>query len=88
MTVDELGRSLVMLLPSCDAKSCVTGSIAVSNDAGEVILDVAYQATVVASLSAPPTTPAVIQIDHSNINNMLIISRPREISDENWDNRR
>jgi hypothetical protein len=55
MTVDELGRSLVMLLPSCDAKSCVTGSISVSNDAGEVILDVAYQATVVASLSAPPT---------------------------------
>jgi len=24
MTVDELGRSLIMLLPSCDAKSCVT----------------------------------------------------------------
>ena len=76
MTVDELGRSLVMLLPSCDTKSCVTGSIAVSNDAGTVILDVAYQATVVASLSAPPTVPAVIQIDHSNINNMLIVAPP------------
>jgi len=76
MTVDELGRSLVMLLPSCDAKSCVTGSISVSNDAGEVILDVAYQVTVVASLSAPPTAPAVIQIDASNINNMLIVSPP------------
>lgn len=76
MTVDELGRSLVMLLPSCDAKSCVTGSIAVSNDAGEVILDVAYQVTVVASLSAPPTVPAVIQIDTVNINNMLIVSPP------------
>ena len=76
MTVDELGRSLVMLLPSCDAKSCVTGSISVSNDAGEVILDVAYQATVVTSLSAPPTTPAVIQIDATNINNMLIVAPP------------
>jgi hypothetical protein len=76
MTVDELGRSLVMLLPSCDAKSCVTGSISVSNDAGQVILDVAYQATVVTSLSAPPTTPAVIQIDTTNINNMLIVSPP------------
>ena len=76
MTVDELGRSLVMLLPSCDAKSCVTGSISVSNDAGEVILDVAYQVTVVASLSAPPTTPAVIQIDATNINNMLIVAPP------------
>jgi hypothetical protein len=76
MTVDELGRSLVMLLPSCDAKSCVTGSISVSNDAGEVILDVAYQATVVTSLTAPPTAPAVIQIDANNINNMLIVSPP------------
>jgi hypothetical protein len=76
MTVDELGRSLVMLLPSCDQKSCVTGSISVSNDAGEVILDVAYQVTVIASLSTPPTTPAVIQIDASNINNMLIVAPP------------
>lgn len=76
MTVDELGRSLVMLLPSCDAKSCVTGSISVSNDAGEVILDVAYQVTVVGSLSAPPTAPAVIQIDPTNINNMLIVAPP------------
>jgi hypothetical protein len=76
MTVDELGRSLVMLLPSCDAKSCVTGSISVSNDAGTVILDVAYQVTVVTSLSASPTAPAVIQIDPGNINNMLIVSPP------------
>ena len=76
MTVDELGRSLVMLLPSCDAKSCVTGSISVSNEAGEVILDVAYQVTVVTSISAPPSVPAVIQIDASNINNMLIVAPP------------
>jgi hypothetical protein len=79
MTVDELGRSLVMLLPSCDQKSCVTGSIAVSNEAGEVILDVAYQVTVVTSLSAPPSTPAVIQIDSNNINNMLIVSPPTAV---------
>lgn len=76
MTVDELGRSLVMLLPSCDTRTCVTGSISVSNDAGEVILDVAYQVTVVASLSAPPTAPTVIQIDVGNINNMLIVAPP------------
>jgi hypothetical protein len=79
MTVDELGRSLVMLLPSCDAKSCVTGSIAVSNEAGQVVLDVAYQVTVVTSLSAPPTVPTVIQIDPGNINNMLIVSPPPQI---------
>jgi hypothetical protein len=81
MTVDELGRSLVMLLPSCDKKSCVTGSIAVSNDAGEVILDVAYQVTVVNSLSSSPTAPVVVQVDSSNINNMLIVSPPPQVRD-------
>ena len=79
MTVDELGRSLIMLLPSCDAKGCVTGAIEVSNLSGVVILDVPYQATMVSSLSAPPSQPAVIKIDQANINNMLIISKPPEI---------
>ena len=82
MTVDELGRSLVMLLPSCDNKGCVTGAIEVSNLSGVVILDVPYQATMVSSLSTPPSKPAVIKIDQANINNMLIISKPPEISDD------
>ena len=81
MTVDELGRSLIMLLPSCDKKSCVTGSILVSNEAGSVLLDVAYQATVVTSLTAAPTSPTVVTIDQANINNMLIISPPPEIKE-------
>ena len=82
MTVDELGRSLVMLLPSCDNRGCVTGAIEVSNLAGVVILDVPYQATMVSSLSTPPSKPAVIKIDQANINNMLIISKPPEIQDD------
>jgi hypothetical protein len=82
MTVDELGRSLVMLLPSCDNRGCVTGAIEVSNLAGVVILDVPYQATMVSSLSTPPSQPTVIKIDQANINNMLIISKPPEISDD------
>jgi hypothetical protein len=82
MTVDELGRSLVMLLPSCDNKVCVTGAIEVSNLAGVVILDVPYQATMVSSLGTPPSQPTVIKIDQANINNMLIISKPPEIPDD------
>ena len=77
MTVDELGRSLVVLLPSCDNKGCVTGAIVVSNDAGSVFLDVAYQATIVSSLSTPPTSPQLVMLDQININNMLIISPPK-----------
>ena len=82
MTVDELGRSLIMLLPSCDNKGCVTGAIEVSNLSGVVILDVPYQATMVSSLSTPPSQPTVIKIDQANINNMLIISKPPEIPDD------
>lgn len=83
MTVDELGRSLVMLLPSCDASgACVTGAIEVSTLAGVVLLDVPYQATLVNSSYNPPTEPAVVKIDQANINNMLIISKPPEIHED------
>jgi hypothetical protein len=82
MTVDELGRSLIMLLPSCDNKGCVTGAIEVSNLAGVVLLDVPYQATLVNSQNTPPSTPTVIKIDQANINNMLIISKPPEVTDD------
>lgn len=79
MTVDELGRSLVMLLPSCDNKGCVTGVIEVSNGTGSVTLDAAYQATLVATIDTPPTSPVIVNIDQFNINNMLIITPPKEI---------
>jgi len=81
MTVDELGRSLVMLLPSCDNKGCVTGVIEVSNLGGVVILDVPYQATLVNSSYQRPSEPIVVNIDQANINNMLIISRPPELQE-------
>jgi len=81
MTVDELGRSLVMLLPSCDEKGCVTGAIEVSNFGGVVLLDVPYQATLVNSAYQPPSEPVVVKLDQANINNMLIISKPKEIAD-------
>jgi hypothetical protein len=87
MTVDELGRSMVMLLPSCDEKACVTGAISVTNDSGTVHMDVAYQATLVTSLSTPPTRPVIVRMDQMNINNMLIIDPPREIQREQSEQR-
>jgi len=83
MVVDELGRSLIMLLPSCDKKACVTGAIEVSTDAGIVFMDVAYQTTQVNSRTLPPSKPVIVNIDQSNINNMLIIVPPKEIVNEN-----
>ena len=82
MTVDELGRSLVILLPSCDSKGCVTGAIEVSSLAGVVLLDVPYQATMVSSANLPPTQPVIVKLDQANINNMLIISKPPEVQDD------
>ena len=82
MTVDELGRSLVMLLPSCDEKTCVTGVIEVFNDAGRVTLNQAYQATVINSLNQAPSQPVTVTVDPNNINNLLILSPPPEIRKE------
>lgn len=84
MTVDELGRSLIILLPSCDQdkRKCVTGAIVVKNDAGEIFMDQPYQATLVSSLNTPPTSPVVIQLDQANINNLLIVSKPKEIAEK------
>jgi hypothetical protein len=83
MTVDELGRSLVMLLPSCSPNGgCVTGVIEVSSLAGVVLLDVPYQATMVASAYTSPSAPVVLKLDQANINNMLIISQPPELQDD------
>lgn len=82
MTVDELGRSLIMLLPSCDKKSCVTGAIEVSTDAGSVFMDTAYQTTLVASRNTLPSKPVVVVIDPANINNLLIVSPPKPQEEE------
>lgn len=86
MTVDELGRSLVMLLPSCNNQGCVTGAISVSNEAGTVFLDVAFQATLVTSISAPPQAPVIVTIDTANINNLLIVSPPKEVVRDTTEN--
>lgn len=82
MTVDEMGRSLVVLLPSCDKTGCVTGVIQVSTDAGFVILDVPYQSTFVASSYSIPSAPVIVSLEQSNINNLLIVSPPKPLDEE------
>jgi len=79
-TIDELGRSLIILLP--DANGDASGSITVSNESGtDVVLEEAYQATMVSTLNSYPTTPVVINnITPSLINNMFIVSQPKDIS--------
>lgn len=85
MTVDEVGKSLIVLLPSCPPNfkredECIVGVIEVSTDAGMVILNQAFQATVAASASSPPSEPKLLDITEGNINNLLIISPPPEVA--------
>jgi hypothetical protein len=87
MTVDELGRSIVMLLPSCDATSCVTGKIEVFNNAGSVTMDTAYQATFVSSVDVAPQSPVVLNIDPANISNLMIVSFPTELKTQEVETR-
>ena len=77
-TIDELGRSLVVLLPDDDGSA--SGEIVVSNEGGEMILNQPYQATMVSSFETPPTVAVTIQnITPSMINNMFIVNPPQEV---------
>ena len=83
MTIDEIGGSTIILLPSCDKNGyCFVGEISVESDAGQVILNQAFQATVVTTSQSKPLNPLLLKIDETLINNMLIISKPKEIENE------
>lgn len=88
-TVDELGRSTVILLPSCPPwikntstgnidKDCKVGEISVSSEMGTVILNQAFQATRVDSRMVSPSKPTILKLSEDAISNLLIIAPPKE----------
>jgi len=76
ITVDELGRSLVILLPNLDGTS--SGEITVETASGVVILNKPYQATTTSTYNSPPTKPVTLDITLDLIDNMLIVNPPKE----------
>jgi hypothetical protein len=79
-TIDELGRSLVILLP--DQYGNPSGVIEVSNDGGTITLEEAYAATMVSSLDTPPTRQITMQnITPAMIDNMFIVAPPPEVKE-------
>ena len=76
MTVDEIGKSLIILLPNADG---TVGSIEVTTEVGTVILNQAFQATVTSSTEIKPMKPVILLLSESSIDNMLIVKPPREI---------
>ena len=77
-TVDELGRSLVILLP--DAMGNASGEISVTTWSGTEILDKPFQATMVSTFESQPTKAVVLgNLTLALIDNMLIVNKPPAI---------
>jgi len=94
LTVDEIGRSTIILLPACPKgwtdleRDCVTGKIEVITDEGRVIMDKAFQATKVDSKESKPFKPVILNLTEDQINNLLILSPPKELRESEEDKQR
>ena len=77
VTVNELGESLIILLPKDDGTP--SGEIVVATAIGEVILNKPYEATTVSMFETEPTKPVILDLTIELIDNMLIVNEPQEI---------
>jgi len=76
MIVDEIGGSMITLLPSCNTSGdCIIGEISVSSDVGTVIMNQAFQTTVVPHSGATPGPTVLLDLPEDMLNSMLIIRR-------------
>ena len=75
-TVDELGRSLIILLP--DAYGLSSGEIEVITATGSVLLNKPFQATTVSVFENAPSKPVILDLSLDLIDNMLIVTPPQE----------
>jgi|TARA_R100000455_G_C6268399_1_gene123875 hypothetical protein len=73
-TVNELGASLIILLP--DAYGLSSGEIEVTTATGSVILNQPFQATTVSVFESAPSKPVILDLTLDIIDNMLIVSPP------------
>ena len=79
-TVDELGRTLVVLLPDETGKS--SGEIFITNAGGTITLNEAYQSMMLQSYDVMPQRTVILEgITPDSINNMFIVNPPKEIKE-------
>ena len=82
MSVDETGKSAVILMPTCEIAGgvnlkglvCGSGKIDVESGGQIIRMDKPYQATLVETLSAPPLPPVVVELMNTPIGNNLMLS--------------
>lgn len=80
-TIDEIGRSLIILLPD-EETGISSGKIIISNAGGTVTLSEAYHASIINSYDSPPSQPvALVGINASMISNIFIVNEPKEIKE-------
>jgi len=76
MIIDEIGGSMITLLPSCDTTGeCVVGEISVESDVGQVIMNQAFQTTIVPHSGASPGPTVILDLPESLLTSMLIIRK-------------
>jgi len=88
MAVDETGKSMIMLMPTCETDqsvnlkglTCGSGKIDVDSGSTIIRLDKPYQATVVETASTPPSPPVIVNLSNTPIGNNLIIRPPSTMS--------
>jgi hypothetical protein len=76
VTVDETGRSLLILLPDINGLS--SGEIVVTTAMGTVTLNKPYEATTVDVFEKSPSSPVILDLSLELIDNMLIVNPPKE----------
>jgi hypothetical protein len=83
-SVDETGRSTIILLPSCPAgwkdveRDCVTGSISVTTIMGKIWLTKPFESVTVNSGIQKPQS-AILNLSLDQINNLIIVTPPRQV---------
>jgi hypothetical protein len=76
VTVNELGSSLIILLP--DALGLSSGEIEVVTATGSVLLNKPFEATTVDVFESAPSKPVILDLTLDVIDNMLIVTPPEE----------
>ena len=77
ITVNEIGESLIILLPNLDGTS--SGEIEVTTAMGTVLLNKPYESTVTTVFEAPPSNPVILDLTLDIIDNMLIVNPPERV---------
>ena len=85
LVVDEVGATMVTLLPSCDEDGyCFTGEIKVETDVGFVIMNQAFQTTMTSIGSQAPSKPLVLEMSEKDINQLLILRKRMPYDEEEY----